>query len=61
MRCNVFLKGNYVNYTLYMIDTFGREKIDELERKSLSTVKISTSELKEMIDYYKAQVDILLK
>jgi hypothetical protein len=55
-RCNVFLKGNYINYTRYMIDRFGREAVDQLEVKSKSTIKISTPELEEKIEYYKKKV-----
>jgi len=61
MRCNVFLKGNYINYTYYMIDTYGREAVDDLERKSLKSIKIPSTKLKEMIEYYSGQVDLLLK
>jgi hypothetical protein len=53
VRCNVFLKGNYINYTMYMIDKYGREFVDNLETKSKSNIKITTVELQEMIDYYK--------
>ncbi|MFK5282642.1 recombination protein NinG, partial [Lacticaseibacillus paracasei] len=52
--CNIFLKGNYINYTKYMIDTYGREYVDELEVLSKSTIKISTAELQEMIDKYQS-------
>lgn len=55
-RDNVLLKGNYIKYTTYMIDRYGREAVDELERKSLSTVKISSVELREMIEKYKKLV-----
>jgi len=51
-RCNVLLKGNYINYTKYMIDRYGREYVDELEVKSRSDIKISSVELKEMIEKY---------
>lgn len=53
VACNVFLKGNYINYTMYMIDRYGREAVDNLERKSKSTIKLNTVELQEKIDYYK--------
>jgi len=56
VRCNVFLKGNYINYTMYMIDKYGREAVDKLEAKSKSTAKITSVELQEMIDYYKKVV-----
>ena len=55
-RCNVILKGNYIKYTIYMMDRYGREVVDGLERKSLSGVKISTPELREMIEEYKIKV-----
>lgn len=56
VRCNVFLKGNYINYTMYMIDKYGREAVDNLETKSKSVTKITSVELQEMIDYYKKVV-----
>jgi len=61
MRCNVFLKGNYIPYTKYMIDTHGREAVDELERLSTSGTKISSVQLQDMIASYKAKVDEILK
>lgn len=59
-RCNVALNGNYINYTKYMIDRFGREHVDELEKKSLTMIKISTIELNEKIAYYDKKVKELL-
>ena len=55
-RCNVALGGNYINYTKYMIDSHGREFVDELEKKSQTLVKISTIEIKNMIEKYKLLV-----
>lgn len=55
-RCNVVLKGNYINYTLYMIDRYGRKAVEELEVKSLSKIKITTQEIKDMIENYKQKV-----
>ncbi len=60
-RCNVILSGNYINYTRFMIDRYGREAVDELEKKSLSGEKITTPELRERIEYYKNKVNELLK
>ena len=59
--CNVFLKGNYIKYTTYMIDRYGREAVDELEFKSLNGAKISTVELREMIELYRGKVNEMLK
>lgn len=55
-RCNVILKGNYINYTRYMIDRFGRDAVDELETKSMSNIKITTEEIRDMIETYKKKV-----
>jgi len=55
-RCNVLLKGNYIVYTIKMIDKYGREHVDQLESKSRSNVKITTVEIREMIDYYTLKV-----
>lgn len=60
-RCNVLLKGNYISYTKYMINVYGMEYIDSLEIASLSTGKITTPTLKDMIEDYKIRVDALLK
>lgn len=51
-RCNVLLKGNYIPYTIFMIDTYGREHVENLEKLSKSTNKITTVKLKEMLEYY---------
>ena len=59
-RCNVLLKGNYIEYTKYMIDTYGREFVDDLGIKANSGVKIPTSVIVDMIAEYKAKVDEML-
>ncbi len=60
VACNVFLKGNYINYTMYMIDRYGREAVDQLEVKSKSTIKLTTYDLQQMIDEYKLKTKELL-
>ena len=59
-RCNVLLKGNYTEYALAMVGKFGVEYVEKLKHKSLSSEKIPTSKLKEMIEYYSLQVESLL-
>ena len=56
-RCNVLLKGNYINYTREMLDRYSREFIDQLECKSLNGEKTPTPELKEMIEHYSTEVE----
>lgn len=50
--CNVLRKGHYVEYSLWMIDTYGVEKLEELKKRANSGVKITTIEIREMIDKY---------
>lgn len=54
---NIFLKGDYINYTIYMIDRYGRKYVDELIDRSKQSVKIPTAELIEKISYYKTEVE----
>jgi len=59
-RDNVLLKGNYIVYTKYMIDKYGRKAVDELEYKSLNGDKIPTPVLRDMIeDYTKRVLDLI--
>lgn len=53
VTCNVFKKGNYINYTMYMIDRYGRDFVNELEIKSKSKDKILTTVIQEMIEHYR--------
>jgi len=59
MRDNVFLKGNYINYTRYMIDSYGRDFVDELEKLAHTTIKVKNAELIEKIAYYSTEVERL--
>lgn len=59
-RCNCPLKGNYIVYTKYMIDRYGREFVDELEIKSKCLDKIPTTDIQDMIWTYKDKVQALL-
>lgn len=57
--CNIFRKEYHKReYTLYIIDMYGREKIDEF--KSLARQVLSASQVRflaeEAIDYYSAQL-----
>lgn len=60
MRDNIFLRGRYIDYTLYMIDRYGRDRLHELRNLSLNGAKISTPELREKIEYYRGKVAELL-
>ena len=54
-RCNRFLEGNKLLYTLYMIDMYGREKVEELEQLARETQSWRLSDYEAMEDYYREQ------
>ena len=60
MRDNIFLRGRYIDYTLYMIDRYGRDRLQELRALSINGAKIPTPELREKIEYYRGKVAELL-
>jgi len=53
VACNVFKKGNYTEYALWMIDTYGADKLVGLKARANSKEKIPTLVIKEKIEYYK--------
>ena len=55
--CNVYHSGEQYKYSLYL----GNNLSEELYLKSKQIVKFADVELIDMIDYYKQQVNILLK
>jgi len=52
-RCNRFLEGNKHLYTLFMIDTYGREKVEELEQVARQTQSWRLSDYEEVEEMYK--------
>lgn len=48
--CNVFKKGNYTAYSLYMLNKYGKEHLEELERQKHVITKYYPYE--EKIEYY---------
>ncbi len=55
-RCNKYLSGNLSKYTLYMIDKYGREKVDELHREGHQPHKYLISDFKEMRAGYRQKI-----
>ena len=46
--CNGPLRGNMIQYTLYMQDTYGREFVEELETLKHQTKKYTRAEVEEI-------------
>lgn len=54
--CNGYLKGNPIPYTLFMIDTYGKEFVHELHALKNETKKFTRDELAEMSKEFKDQI-----
>lgn len=54
--CNIFKKGNYIEYTKRLLKELGEEKFNELEQLKNSTVKISKAEYEQMIEHYNQKI-----
>ena len=58
-RCNNWLNGNQVPYTLFMIETYGQDFVEHLEATKRETKKYSRPEIMEIIEdmkHYEKQV-----
>lgn len=54
--CNGPRNGNLVPYTLYMQDRYGRDFVEELERRKRETKKYTREEVAELKEYYLDQI-----
>ena len=57
--CNRFHEGNKHQYTLYMIDMYGREKVEELEQLARTRVHYRVKDYLEIEEYYKRALENL--
>lgn len=55
-RCNVILHGNYIQYTLFMINNFWIKKVQEMLNNKQKYI-ISTKELINKITFYQKQLE----
>jgi hypothetical protein len=56
MPCNVWKRGNYPAYTLYMLRKYGQEVIEELEALRHKPFKVTAADLEEKIEYFNRKV-----
>ncbi len=56
-RCNINLGGNGAEYYPFMLSEYGQEVIDELRKKSRTTVKFTESDYEEMIRDIKQKLE----
>lgn len=54
-KCNRYLSGNAIEYTLRMIRLYGQEVVDDLMARKNDPVKYKLSDLLELEKYYKTK------
>ena len=57
--CNRFLHGNLIEYTRYIIDMYGIEKVDELRALANTTLKFTALDHEEAIEELKKKLEEL--
>lgn len=55
-RCNRFLHGNLIGYQQGIAERIGTERLFELHKKAHEPHKYSRDELRELIEYFKAEI-----
>ena len=51
-NCNINLKGNTLNYRLFMDDKYGRKERERIEQLRFKTIKFSPAEMEAIRDKY---------
>lgn len=51
-RCNMYLRGNLIPYTLRMENDYGTEVVDELLATQSNVLKLNQTERNELYDHY---------
>lgn len=54
--CNKYLSGNYIPYTLFMQDKYGRDYVDNLEVRKNEVKKYTRDEVEEITRYFKDEI-----
>lgn len=58
--CNVFLRGNYDKYMVYMLDTVGEKRVRELAGLKKQLIKSSVNDYLEIFEKYTKKLEELL-
>lgn len=57
VACNRFsVEMHKIGFTKYMIDMYGRDFVDELERRSRNIKRWRKSELEELVEYFQGKL-----
>lgn len=57
--CNIGKGGHYVEYTIWMVKTYGQDRVDELIRESHQTLKYKVWDYQEIEAKYKLKTEEL--
>jgi len=57
IRCNIFLRGDYGNYALFLIKKHGRKWYEQKQEQSKRMVKEGRAEMLERIDGYNERLE----
>jgi len=60
VSCNIFMGGNLTNYTLFMIDTYGRDEVERLSEIKNERIKFTEHDYDQMIIDFKNRLVNLL-
>ena len=52
-KCNHFLSGNLSEYSLYLLQKYGKKKFEDLHNRAKQPKPLSLEEYQQKIDYYK--------
>ena len=58
-HCNRFSHGNLIPYTLKLIERFGKDKIEEMEKNKYQIKKYTPDELRELIKLYQDKLNLI--
>lgn len=56
-KCNVFLHGNLGNYTIFLVEKYGLDVVNDLCRRANVVHKYSRQELEDIIKDLKEKID----
>lgn len=59
VRCNMYLSGNLGEYTLWLINKYGHDTIDKIQKASKEIWKPSRQEIEDLIITYKTKLELL--
>lgn len=58
-NCNLYLRGNYQAYTLFMLKEVGEATIEEMLNRKNITLKLTTDDFLAIADKYKTKAEAL--